>query len=473
MKVLFPDTNLFLQCNAIEQLPWEEISEDDILLLISRPVQNEIDELKQSGNSRKAQRARKATSLLRRILEDGNLVVRQRKPHVEISFSPRRSGNDFRDYGLNLSRPDDQVIFEALVYRASHKGYDVAVLTHDTGPAVTAKSVGLPYTIIPDEWLLPPEPDSRDKRIGELERRIRELERTCPQIEIEFLDTDHGIINSLPITLPKYQPIAEPQIGSIMEILRTRFPMTTDFNVQPSTLPRDLASLWVGKLCQPSQEQIDQYTNRDYPEWLEDAQELLRTLHAKLDLKSRNANLFISMSNTGNVPAEGLIVDFVLHNGFLSPPPSEFPGEEQTPQNTSLAFANPPRPPRAQFPTKGIFPFPFGLPPTTGLLNAHVLSGLAQHDKYGFYWTPKEPTTMMHRWTLECDEFRHQAEPKVFELSLHFPPDFTSKKAGLKTTVTAKNLPKPVTSVLPIEIEHTIRAAAEYAYSLIDEIKLE
>jgi hypothetical protein len=177
------------------------------------------------------------------------------------------------------------------------------------------------------------------------------------------------------------------------------------------------------------------------------------------------------MSNIGNVPAEGLIVDFILHNGFLLPPPSELINQEQSPQNTSLAFPKPPPPPKAQFSTKGVFPFPFGQLPTTGLLSANVLSGLGQHDKYGFYWTPKKPTTMVHGWTLECDEFRHQTKAEVFELSLHFPPDFVSKKTALQTTVTAKNLPKPVTSVLPIEIEYTTRHASEYAYSLIDDIE--
>ncbi len=471
MKVLFPDTNLFLQCNPIEQLPWEEISEDDILLLIPRPVQSEIDELKQSGNSRKAKRARIATGLFRQILKESNIVIREGKPHAEISFSPHVNQDNFGDYNLNPSRIDDQIVFEALIYRENHKEFDVVLLTHDTGPAVTAKSVGLPCIIIPDKWLLPPETDSRDKRINELERRIKELEKTYPQIEIKFLDTDYRIINSVPITLPKYQPITEPQIGSIMETLKTKFPMVTNFNVQPSTISHGLANLLVGKLLQPTQEQIDQYTNKDYARWLGNVEEMLRTLPARLDLKFRNVRLFISISNVGNVPAEGLIVDFTLHNGFLLPPLSEFLDEKETPQNISLAFPNPPPAPKAQFPTGRIFPFPFGESQTTGLLSTNLMSGLGQRDKYGFYWTPSKPTTMMDEWTLECDEFRHQTKAEVFELSLHFPSDFTHNKTALETTVTAKNLPKPVKSVLPIGIEHITKDASEYAYSLIDDIK--
>jgi hypothetical protein len=179
------------------------------------------------------------------------------------------------------------------------------------------------------------------------------------------------------------------------------------------------------------------------------------------------------MSNVGNVPAEGVIVDFLLHKGFLSPPPSEFLSEEQAPQSTSLAFPNPPRPPRVEFSTKGIFPFPLIESPITSLLDSRVLSGLSQRDKYGFYWTPKRPVTVMHGWTLECDEFRHQIRAEVFKLSLHFPPDFDDKKTALEVTVTARNLPKPVASVLPIEIEHIAGDTLEYAYSLINDIKLE
>lgn len=471
MKVLFPDTNLFLQCNPIEQLPWEEISEDDILLLISRPVQSEIDELKQSGNSRKAKRARTATGLFRQILKENNIVIREGKPHAEISFSPHVNQDNFSNYNLNPSRIDDQIVFEALIYRENHKEYDVALLTHDTGPAVTAKSVGLPCIIIPDKWLLPPETDSRDKRINELERRIKELEKTYPQIEIKFLDIDYKIINYVPIKLPKYQSITEAQISSIMETLKTKFPMATNFNVQPNTISRDSMNLLTAKFLQPTQEQIDQYTNKDYPKWLENVEELLRTLHTRLDLKFRNIRLFISMSNVGNVPAEGLIVDFMLYNSFLLPPSSEFLNEEETPQNTSLAFPNPPPAPKARRSTRGILSFPFVQSPTTDLLNTKFMSGLGQRDKYSFYWTRNKPTTMMDRWTLECDEFRHQTKAEVFELSLHFPPDFTHKKTALETTVTAKNLPKPVKSVLPIEIEHITKDALEYAYSLIDDIK--
>src|SRR4030042_3309104 len=231
MKVFFLDTNIFLQCKPIEQLPWEEITGDDILLLISRPVQEQIDDLKQSGNNRRAKRARNTTSFFRKILTaNSNIVIRQDKPHVEIAFSPRVKQENFNDYNLNPSKSDDQLVFEAINYRENHKKHDVAILTHDTGPAVTAKYVKIPCKYIPDTWLLPPEPDSRDKKIAELEQRVQELEKAYPEIRIECLDTNKRKVTLLPVKLPKYKPIENAQIASIMEKIKTKFPIANDFN---------------------------------------------------------------------------------------------------------------------------------------------------------------------------------------------------------------------------------------------------
>jgi hypothetical protein len=471
MKVLFPDTNLFLQCKPIEQLPWEEISGDDILVLISRPLQAEIDELKQSGSSRKAQRARTATSLFRRILKGDNIVMKEDKPHVAIAFSPHVNQDNFGDYNLNPSRPDDQIAFEALIYRENHEERDVALLTHDTGIAVTAKSVGLPYVIIPDEWLLPPETDSRDKRIKELELRVKELEKTHPQIEIKCLDTDHKAIDSLSVKLPKYWPITESQIRSIMETIRTRFPLTTDSNNQTNALPSYITDLGIAEFTRPSKQRIDKYTNEDYPKWLEEIERILTTLNTKLDLKFRNARFFISISNIGNVPAENATFDFILHKGLLIPPPSEFVDDKEAPQNISLALPNPPAAPKARRSTAGISSFPFSQLPSAGVSSRPFIKLDKERDRHSFYWKPNRPIKMTDKWTLECDEFRHQMPAKTFEVLVHFSPEFIDRKAALAVIVGAKNLPKPIKSVFTIEIEHITKDASECAYSLIDDVK--
>src|SRR5260221_7173731 len=77
-KILFPDTNIFLQCKALNELQWSDaIDADEIELLIGAPVQDEIDRLKNDGNQRRARRARDTNRLFRDVLAstDESLLV--------------------------------------------------------------------------------------------------------------------------------------------------------------------------------------------------------------------------------------------------------------------------------------------------------------------------------------------------------------------------------------------------------------
>src|SRR6188508_67432 len=66
---LFPDTNVFLQCKPLEQVAWASFgSWDRIEVLLTRPVQTEIDSLKDKGNSRRAARARAMSTRIRELL---------------------------------------------------------------------------------------------------------------------------------------------------------------------------------------------------------------------------------------------------------------------------------------------------------------------------------------------------------------------------------------------------------------------
>ena len=48
----FVDTNFFLQCKNYSEINWSEITSDkEIIIIITRPVQIEIDRLKNDGNS--------------------------------------------------------------------------------------------------------------------------------------------------------------------------------------------------------------------------------------------------------------------------------------------------------------------------------------------------------------------------------------------------------------------------------------
>lgn len=67
---LFPDTNLFIQCLDLQELDWSKWPDvAEVHLIVSLPVQQEIDKQKTLGqNSRVGRRARRTYSSLFRPL---------------------------------------------------------------------------------------------------------------------------------------------------------------------------------------------------------------------------------------------------------------------------------------------------------------------------------------------------------------------------------------------------------------------
>jgi predicted ribonuclease YlaK len=163
VKILFPDTNFFIQCREGSQLNWSKLfpDEQNIVLVIPKAVADEIDRQKQDGNTRRAKKARKANSFFREIIlsEEGRVKIKDKKPTVEATFSPPDLESCSLPNFLDLGRNDDQIIAEILRYKATKPGQEPSLLTHDTNPLRTAKLCGLSFVVIPDEWLLEAEPD--------------------------------------------------------------------------------------------------------------------------------------------------------------------------------------------------------------------------------------------------------------------------------------------------------------------------
>lgn len=67
---LVPDTNLFFEFKALDQLPWEELGRDPIVLLLTKPLLDEIDRHKK-GTGRTRDRAMDIFGRFRAMLEAG------------------------------------------------------------------------------------------------------------------------------------------------------------------------------------------------------------------------------------------------------------------------------------------------------------------------------------------------------------------------------------------------------------------
>ena len=184
---LFPDTNVFVQCRALEELDWHLWPEfDEIHLIVSRPVQSEIDAHKNKGKDRLARRARKASSIFRDIIvgDDEYRLVRTNGPTVKLFINAALyPSHDIADR-LDYNNLDDQLVGTVHAFAQQNPDDTVQIFTHDTGPMASAKMLGVAITPVPDDWLLPPEPSESNKRIQTLEVEIARLKDKEPKFAI-------------------------------------------------------------------------------------------------------------------------------------------------------------------------------------------------------------------------------------------------------------------------------------------------
>lgn len=477
MKVFFIDTNIFLQCRDLQQLPWSDIGEKEehIQLFVPRAVQREIDRQKGDGNGRRSKRARKANSLLRNILLPGSTFsISRQGPSVEMALATSLE----REYlpanaldTLDLSQMDDSIIAEVLSFRQKNSGVDVAILSGGIGILATAHSHGIPCFEVPDTWLLEPEPDVRDKKIAELQEELRMLQSRYPVIEMHAEDACRNQRECFSVQVTRYRELTEDEIDGLVAEVKKRYPMK-EFPVQnppesrisqeyPSTIAGQLALLGAGtralieaatREIPPSKEAIDKYQNHEYPAWIEKVKGYARALPKELEGPSRKSSLVLIVSNDGSVPAQNTLVDLSIHGDAV------FIGSKLDNVDHNLAFPSPPAPPMptSQYSALARGTRLFDDPHFRGFGafdNLRTLDSLLQRpDRNDFHFKGGEPRKPEKQRVLECEEFRHQTYARFQETLFIFPAGQDS--LTISCTVSASNLPRPVDTHIKLDITY-------------------
>jgi len=131
---LFPDTNLLIQCSPLERLDWEQWKAfDEVHLLITRPVQREIDKHKNGGNDRLGRRGKKAASILREVItgDVDHKIVREAGPRVKLFVRADLKPSEALAETLNYDVPDDQLVGTAHSFMSTNPAHDVRVPTEN------------------------------------------------------------------------------------------------------------------------------------------------------------------------------------------------------------------------------------------------------------------------------------------------------------------------------------------------------
>lgn len=338
---LVADTNLFLECKSLEDLPWAELDRDPIVVVLTKPVLDEIDKHKK-GTGRTRDRAIEINQRIRAMLDASSSVsvIRDAQPEVILKLVAAVVADPELGKSIDYSKVDEKLIGIAATLKKSQQAEEMAIFTDDTGPAAIAHAFGIPFRMIPSNWRRPAKQSDDEKRIQNLERDLESYRSQEPRISIErCVPTDEK--GAVTVVSRICRPLAQAEIEETLEALRLKHPMKADF-----APPAGFES--------PAADQIQVYREQLYPKWIEDCRAVLAELHVGRDEEAPRIVLRWPMSNEGSRPAMQVRIRFEAQGSLKirrlsknddGEDMSDDPRESRSPTRPTPRLPSPPKAP--------------------------------------------------------------------------------------------------------------------------------
>ena len=439
---LFPDTNLFIQCLSLVELDWSLWPEySEVHLIVGRPVQAEIDKQKNRGNDRVGRRARKTHGMFGEIIttEPGYRVIREADPVVKLFLDGARKPSEELSEVLDYGVPDDRLLGHMHAYANQHPEREVRLLTHDSGPMMTAKSLNLPFTPIPDSWLREPEESEAEKENRRLRDNIRRLE-AGPEFEVTFVSGTGEAINEIRSTQRVPTPLTKADLDGLVGALKGRLPSSSSF------VPLRFDT---------------------YRDWLEKCENTLANLHEELQRAAGGVPFAVKAANTGTSPARDALVTLTTNGDALLLPLRQL-DEEAESIYTDLRQKKLTLPP---------IPKPVDVLSVSSLdfRPRDLLSNMPQpnypREPNTFYYAPEFPHDPAHSFSLECKQWRHLAGDTYFEAEVLVGHGSEEVQGEVECTIHAENLSNPVRASIPLRVAVEQLSTLAVARSLVESVE--
>lgn len=488
---VFPDTNVLLQCRPLGAVDWTLLGEwDRINVLLTRPVQKEIDGLKGRGNSRLASRARSASSRIKDLLKAPEKTLELRNnPLVYLCLRHDLREDPAVDTILNYEERDDQLVGTALAFQKANPELVARVLTFDTGPMTSADAVGMGYLEVPESWLLAPEPDEAERRARELEAELEKYRKAEPTFRAEFVGHASQRFQA---SVTMYSKLSEQDVSDFMERLTTEFPVSTDFgpSKREERVPRlgvTTSLFGMGKeVFEPATEdEIARYES-SYAGWKARCEKTLRSLHELLNTAIEWPTVSVRVENVGSRPADDALVVLTVQGSLQLVVPKE--DEEEGAEGDQTAsedgaenvLPQPPEAPKGTWKTVDPYRAVYG-----GLADAlssrrlfprenysHLLSPpvVEGRDPNGIYLKEGTPGELVRRLEYECAQWRHAHNAEEFAVTVQAPLQPGSRSGLVKVVVHAANLTQPVEVRLPVAVVVEQTSSREIAETLLEQL---
>ena len=491
---LIPDTNVFIQCRQFEEFGWDEWSSkfDEVQIVICRPVQRQIDNLKYRGNGRVGKRARRTNSLIGQILGSGKhyVEITQTSPRVKLSLDVSCSPSPELAKHLDYSEVDNKIVGCLHAFRELRSGVDARLLTNDIGVMATAEMLSLPYERVREDWLLEPESSTEARKIKKLQAENKQLRDKEPQFQLKCLDDDENVTEEITVEASLFRPLSDDDVHEVLYRIRTRFPIAEDFGSRERATRRQksFGILLDQEMYTPaSDEEIAAYRDQGYPDWLQQCETKLRELHNALQIAEGPPEFCIVAENIGTRPGKDVLVTFSAKGKFqIRPPPWNDEHEHQAEDDDSksihsdtatLKLPDPPVPPRGEWSSElGQYGDVLGHfdrlhKNLTRMQHVpSVLSARPERDPNEFYYKGGRPENAGAGFSLQCRQWRHNIGEEQFIGELFFDRDAGDVEGSLECEIHAENLANPVKEAIRVRIHVRPVSARESSDKLVAEL---
>jgi hypothetical protein len=303
---LFIDTNGFIQLRDLKDVKWRDLfpGVKRVRIMVARPVIEELDDFKSSTNARRRDRSRLALKLIDNASNetDRTLILKSRPVKVTLEIAPRArpDWNDLTE--LDPNSPDDRLVAAAITY-----GDGAAIFSHDSGPRISARDIGLKAYEPLDDWHLPAEQSDDQRKIGLLERQLKQALTTKPELEIEIEGRDTA--GNLTLYRPKLKPLSAAVVDRLTRRYLQEHPRAS---IKPISVAFSTLMSGGGGI---SEDRVASYYE-EYAAFEKRLKAFFEKLHETLPVYLAPPIVDVRIRNTGTVSAIDFHVGVHVSGGF-------------------------------------------------------------------------------------------------------------------------------------------------------------
>lgn len=397
------DSNIALECLALEQLPWSEIdSSGPILVLVAPTVLQEVDAKK--NHARLGDHARRFNRAMRPLLgEQSTVHVRQSPaPKVELALA-NCSRVDWSNYPtLDPDEPDSRIVAQALNVIGPNQSV-IVVVSQDIRPLHLAKQHGLRTHHIGDNWLRPKEISESEKKAAALKRELDAMKSREPSLSLSFKTDADSVITH------RVRDLTDTERKDFHNTILSLNPMP-----EQSRDPLGLGGTLFSGYDHTLSDRYQRWQDKVIPEFM-------RNFERKVELNFGQIEITFRIENTGQVPAESLLIRLVASGGWL---------------NDRYVLASPRGPHAPCIRERSLLPN----------FHNHFNRTITPVGKHEF--TVIEPPKRSNEVQISCSDFRHGYD---FEFKMIAWVDPRADKFEVNAIVTATNLYGNIQDAMTVE----------------------